>query len=243
MAIAAALALITNVNVQAGETASPIQLVLSGVSATDMPAKAAQLVSQADATTIKQTTIDVVKAAINMNPAAVELIVGAIAKSNPEMAGTAAATAAGLLPSQVVAIARAAASAAPKQAKQIVEALCRALPSAYQKIANAVAQVVPGADKEILEGIAAAIPSLKNSINTVLANYNAGGKTASVDQALPEIAHSSPSTITLASAFMAPSMVSQPPFTPSGTSVITNRVEATNGTSVVTNGHSYGSAN
>ena len=130
---AAALALATAVNVRAGETASPTLEVLSGATAVELPAKAAQLVTQADAKHLKQTTIDVVKAAVGLNPAAAAAIVGSIAKASPEMAATAASTAVSLVPNQAVAIARAAASAAPVKAGQIVDAICRALPVAYQE--------------------------------------------------------------------------------------------------------------
>ncbi|MES1180527.1 MAG: hypothetical protein ABUL66_01550, partial [Verrucomicrobiota bacterium] len=129
MTLMAALALTTAVNVRAVETASPVLGVLSSATAVEMPGKAAELVKAADAKTIQQTTIDVVKAAIGLNPAAAAIIVGAIAKSSPEMAATAAATAISLLPKQAVALARAAAAAAPEQAGKIVEAVCRVVPA------------------------------------------------------------------------------------------------------------------
>src|SRR5487761_2532080 len=119
---AAALALTTAVNVRAADTASPILAGLSGATAMELPAKAAQMVSQADAKNLKPTTIAVVKAAVGLNPAAAAPIVGSIAQNTPAMAATAAA-AVSLVPNQVVAVARAAAAAAPAQAGQIVEAV------------------------------------------------------------------------------------------------------------------------
>jgi hypothetical protein len=185
MTFAAALALSAVFNIRAAQPASPVLAQLSTATALEMPAKAAELVSQSDAKNLKQTTIDVVKAAVGLNPAAVAEIVGAIAQSSPQMAATAAATAVKLLPKQAVSIARAAAAAAPDQAGKIVQAVCRITPDAYQEIADAVAEVAPGAGKAILSGIASAIPSLKDSITTVLAGYN--GAIPSVSAALDQV--------------------------------------------------------
>lgn len=199
MTIAAGIALATAVNVRAAETTTPVLGTLSSVTAMELPAKAAELVAQADAKNIRQTTIDVVKAAVGLNPASAAVIVGAIAQASPEMAATAAVTAISLLPKQAAVIARAAAAAAPKQAGKIVEAICRLMPSAYQDVAKAVAEVAPDASREILAGIAAGIPSLRGSINKVLASYN--GAVPSVGTALTQVTHSETAdTITLASA-------------------------------------------
>jgi hypothetical protein len=97
LTVAAALAL-TAVNMRAGQTASPVLGVLSGVTAMELPTKAALLVSQADAKNLKATTIDVVKTAVGLNPAAAAPVVGSIAQQTPEMAPTAAATAVSLVP-------------------------------------------------------------------------------------------------------------------------------------------------
>jgi len=70
MTFAAALALATTFNVRAGQAASPVLAELSTATAMELPAKAAELVSQADSKNLKQTTIDVVNAAVGLNPAA-----------------------------------------------------------------------------------------------------------------------------------------------------------------------------
>lgn len=177
------------INLRADEkvTPNPFLGVLSTATSAELPAKAAGLVSKADSKIRQQTTIDVVKAAVGLNPAAAPVIVGTIAQSTPEMAAMAAGTAAGLVPDQVEAIARAAAAAAPKQAGKIVEAICKVLPSAYKKVALAVAEIVPGAGKEILAGIAVAIPSLKGTINQILIAYK-DSSTPSVSAALDQVA-------------------------------------------------------
>ena len=120
-----AVTLVASVKMYAGETpsANPYFSTLSAVSLSELPAKSAALVTKADAKNRVEATIDVVKAAVGLNPAAAVAIVGAIAKSVPEMASVAAGTAVTLVPDQAVAIARAAAAAAPSEAGKIVEAV------------------------------------------------------------------------------------------------------------------------
>jgi hypothetical protein len=182
-----AVAFVAAAQLRAGETpaANPYFNSLSSVSPAELPAKSAELVSQADVKNRAESTINVVKAAVGLNPAAAAAIVGTIAKSAPEMASVAAATAVALVPSQAVAIARAAAAAAPAQAGKIVEAVCRVIPAAYKEVANAVASVAPGEGRAILDGVSAAIPSLKGPIGKILAASNAA--TPSVPDVLGQV--------------------------------------------------------
>ena len=186
MSAATAMLALTLVS-RAGDTpkANPFLAVLSTTTRAELPAKAADLVAQADAKQQQQTTIDVVKAAVGLNPAAAAVIVGSIAQKTPAMAATAAGTAAGLVPNQAATIARAAAAAAPQQAGKIVEAICRVLPAAYAEVAEAVADVVPGAGTEILAGVSAAIPALKAPIDNVL--LASKGSVPSVNAALDQV--------------------------------------------------------
>jgi len=167
-------------------TSNPVLGVLSTVTTAELPAKAADLVTQAASKDAKQMTIDVVKAAVGLNPAAAPAIVGSIAQTKPQMAATACATAVALVPDQVLVIARAAAAACPTNAGAIVEAICVVLPADYQEVAEAVAEVVPGAGKEILAGISTAIPQLKNEIDQALAGYQ--GSVPSVSTILSHVA-------------------------------------------------------
>jgi hypothetical protein len=176
--------------------ANPFDKVLSAVPAAELPGKAADLVSQAKARDRKATTINVVKAALGINPAAAPAIVGAIARAVPEMAAVAAGAAAAEQPKQAAAIAKAAAAAAPSQAGAIVGAVCRAVPNQYQGIAIAVSQAAPDASQEIVTSLTSAVPGLKPSIEKVLAGY--GGNVPSVavtlDQAAQARAISDPAT-------------------------------------------------
>jgi hypothetical protein len=192
MAVAVVLTMAMGATATDKPAASPALGVLGTVTSAELPAKAAELVAQADAKTLKQTTIEVVKAAVGLNPAAAPAIVGSIAQASPAMAATATATAVALVPDQVLLIARAAAAAAPAKAGAIVEAICRVLPADYKIVAEAVAEVVPGAGREILAGIATAMPQLKDTINEALASYQ--GKIPSVSTVLTQVAQSQNTT-------------------------------------------------
>jgi hypothetical protein len=152
-------------------TPNPFLETLNQVTAAEMPAKAAQLVAEAQAPDREARTTNVVKAAVGLNPAAAPVIVGTIATRVPDMASVAAGTAATEQPKQASAVASAAAAAAPSQAGKIVAAVCRAIPSDYLNIAVAVSQAAPGADKEILNALASALPDLKPSIDSALAGH------------------------------------------------------------------------
>jgi Meckel syndrome type 1 protein len=211
-----AVAFVAAAQMRAGETAAanPYFGTLSSIGAAELPAKSAELVSQADSKNRAEATVNVVKAAVGLNPAAAAAIVGTIAQSTPEMAPVAAATAAALVPSQAVAIARAAAAAAPAEAGKIVEAVCRVVPAAYKEVANAVAGVVPGAGKAILDGVSAAIPSLQSPISKVVAA--SGGVNPSVSDVLGQVSSASgvstPAAITPAVHFGPPYVA--PPASP-----------------------------
>jgi hypothetical protein len=170
--------------------ASPFNETLAAAPAAELPATAADLVTQAKSRDRQATTINVVKSAVTINPAASPAIVGAIARAVPDMAPTAAGTAAAQLPKQAAAIAKAAAAAAPSKAGKIVVAVCRAVPNEYRNIAVAVSEAVPGSGKDILNAVAAALPGLKPGIEQTLAT--SGGNVASVGTALDQAARISP---------------------------------------------------
>ena len=151
---------------------------LKSVAVPEMGAKAAQLVSEANAKARESTAVAVVSAAIELKPVAAVAVVSAIARENPEVAPAVAARAAALLPKEAAAIARAAAGAAPAQAGKIVFAVCKAVPTKYSEVATAVAQAVPYASKEIVAAVMAALPSLKPFVDR--ADTNLAGRSKSV---------------------------------------------------------------
>lgn len=150
---------------------APYQKMLAGVPAAEMPAKAAGLVKQTKAREWGTRTVDVVKSALAINPAAAPAVVAAIAKAVPEMASIAAGTAAGEQPKQAAAITKAAVAAAPSKAGKVVTAVCRAVPSEYRSVALAASEAAPTASKEILNAVGTAIPEMRMSIDKSLANY------------------------------------------------------------------------
>ncbi len=171
--------------------------VLSKATQIELPAKAAELVSKADAKHREQMTIDVVKAAVGLNPAAAPNIVASIAHANPEMAATAAATAASLLPDNAAEIARVAAVAAPKKSGQIVTAVCRVVPKQYKAIANAVAEAAPDQTKQILAGLSTAFPMLEMPLNKIILSYS-GNNIPTVPSVLNQVPSSLVPTPTVA---------------------------------------------
>ena len=233
-----AVALVATAKLRAGETAPANAFfgTLSAVSPAELPAKSAELVSQANSKNRLATTADVVKAAVGLNPAATPAIVGTIAKATPEMASVAAATAVALVPDQAIAIARAAAAAAPSQAGKIVEAVCRIVPSAYKAVANTVAGVVPGSGKAILAGLSAAIPALQEPIGKALASYS--GNSPSVSDVLSQ-ASPAAATAPIATAAPIPAPHSGPPYVPIKPAPI--NLQPNNGGEVVTGGRIYSS--
>lgn len=150
-----------------------IQQSLAGVPASELPAKAAQLVQAATVSDREAVTVAVVKAAVAQRPAAASAIVGAVAKDNPGVAATAAGTAATAQPKLARAIAKSAATAAPSKAGEIVVAVCKAAPKEYREVAVAVAQGAPGSEKEILRALAVAFPNLKPGIEEAINAYAA----------------------------------------------------------------------
>lgn len=196
--------------------ANPFKETLAAVPAAELPAKAADLVLQAKARARRTVTVNVVKAAVGINPAAAPAIVGAIARAVPEMASVAAGAAAVEQPKQASAIAKAAAAAAPSQAGEIVMAVCRAVPSAYQEIAVAVSQAVQGEDKEIVTAVGYGVPHLKRPIEKAMAGY--GGNVPSVADTLSQATRISQAQLgaptVLGGASMARGPAVGPPYVP-----------------------------
>jgi hypothetical protein len=191
---------------------NPFTETLQHIPAAELPAKAAQLVKSTRTPQRETVTVDVVKAAVEINPAAAPAIVGAIARAVPEMASVAAATAATEQPKQASAIARAATAAAPSMAGQIVAAVCRSVPDNYRAVAIAASQAAPGSGKEILSGVAAAIPALQPFITDRLAGYSGSPSVANTLNLIPAATPSSqPVSVTpMPSATFSPGPIKPP---------------------------------
>ncbi len=169
-AIALALGLV-GFSSYAKDTANSYKQTLSAAPQAELPAVAARLVKDAKFRVREAATVDVVKAACAVNPAAAPLVVGAIARAVPEMAAVAAGTAAAEQPKQVEAITKAATAAAPARAGKIVAAVSGAVPGSYRTVAVAAAQAAPTAGKDILKSVGTSNPELKPYIDRELAGY------------------------------------------------------------------------
>src|SRR5262245_22879204 len=180
-------------NSLAKDASKSFKKILTSVPAAELPAKAAQLVKEAKPNAWEETTINVVKPAVDINPAAAPAIVGAIARAVVQMAPVAAGTAAGEQPKQACAIAKAAAAAAPSQAGPIVLAVCKAAPNDYRCIAIAVSQAAPGSRKDILRAVAYAQPELESEIEKALEGSGVNGPSVvtTLDQATASLSKAS----------------------------------------------------
>jgi hypothetical protein len=132
--------------------ATDLRTTVLGVAVPEMPAKAAELVSQADKADQEAVAVTVVKAVVFKHRAAAPLIVAAVSKAAPDVAPAASAAATELSAEQAPSIARAAAISAPSRASEISSRVSLAAP--------AQAQVIPGAVRHPLSVPADAAPVL-----------------------------------------------------------------------------------
>ena len=194
------------------------QQALGAVPSAELPAKALEILKNAEPSERLTTTTEVTKGAVAINPAAAPNIVGTIARALPELAAVAAGTAAAEKPKQATAIARAAVAAAPSQTSKIVAAICRAVPKEYRSIAITAAQIVPDSANDILRAVASSIPELNPGLEDALAVYS--GRLISVATVLDQVSDAKINPRSLGEASSrGPTMA--PPFIPISSTVRT----------------------
>jgi len=115
----------------------------------DLPAKAAEMVTQSAKKEKQAVAVAVVRAAIAKKAASAVSVVSSVVKAAPFTAPAVAAAAAKLAPDQLEAIATAAALAAPDLADKIVAAITDVYPKAEERVAKAVMLAVPQAQAKI----------------------------------------------------------------------------------------------
>jgi len=154
---------------QAGESRD-FRKELGSVPSFEMPLQAATLVARAEAQEQKSVTEAVVKAAIEINPAAASAVVGAIAHRTPEMAPLAATTAVALRNDQagLLMITKSATAGAPSQAGRIVSGVCGVVPADYASVAWAAYKEAPKQSKDIIQAVTAAVPSARSYLSQAL---------------------------------------------------------------------------
>ncbi|HMJ89090.1 MAG TPA: hypothetical protein VK530_04705 [Candidatus Acidoferrum sp.] len=137
----------------------------STVRTLELPARAASTISAVSKADRAALVDDVVRAALGVNASGGSLLVGAIARSTPDVAADSAVTATSLQPKQLLPITKAAIGGAPGEAEAIVSALTKARPAAFATIGIAAVEVAPGSAEAILNGITEANPTLKSLIS------------------------------------------------------------------------------
>ena len=157
-----------------------VRQMLSRTPLAEIPGKAAELVKSAAPADRPAAVRNALRAALELNPTLVPMLVAAIARAVPDLTEMAAESAAVLQPKMATTVAKAAASAAPLAAGRIAGAICRAVPKDYRNVSIAVAQAVPGSDREILAALAAAFPALKPAIEDALLRSPGGALSVSV---------------------------------------------------------------
>jgi hypothetical protein len=128
---------------------STINKTIKEAPAADLPARAAEVVSQTAKKDKEAVAVAVVRAAITKKPASAVSVVSSVIKAAPSTAPAVAAAAAKLAPDQLEAIATAAALAAPELADKIVAAIVDVYPKAEERVAKAVMMAVPQAQASI----------------------------------------------------------------------------------------------
>ncbi len=161
--------------------------VLRGIKSTEMPAKAAGIVSQAKPGARAAVAGDLIHEVASVNPSITHLVVGAVSQAAPEAAAAAAGAAAAMQPKELALFSRAAAAAAPGEAGAIVTALCKAQPEYYEISALTVAQAVSGQDEKILRALSQAVPSLKFALDRAYAELARNDKKATVRRVLDRV--------------------------------------------------------
>jgi len=128
---------------------SAINKTIKEAPAADLPAKAAEMVTQSSKKEKEAVAVAVVRAAIAKKPASAVSVVSSVIKAAPSTGPAVAAAAAKLAPDQVEAIATAAALAASEVADKIVAAIADVYPNLEERVAKAVMLAVPQAQAKI----------------------------------------------------------------------------------------------
>jgi hypothetical protein len=144
-----------------------IKKTVLGVPVPEMPAKAAELVANAQKKDRQAVAVTAVRAVVGKHRAAAPMVISAVSRVAPEVAPAIAVAASEVAVDQAPAIARAAAVSAPAQAVKISEAVAAAVPA---QAATVVATVAPIASRG-----SAAVQSGNVRIEDTPINENTGG--------------------------------------------------------------------
>jgi hypothetical protein len=214
LAVAVSIWLHSGILANGAPSFETVQANLRTIAAPELPMVIVKLIQQSPAADREATTISVVRAAVDLNPASAPQLVGAVARALPELAAIAAATAAARQPAQADAITRAAVTVAPAALGRIVTSVCNAAPNEFRRIALAAEEIAPNSRQEIIGSIGSSLPELKPYLDreTRLYGHVAPPVALALDRAT--IARSS-DMITNAPSNASPEAVVQSPSNPS----------------------------
>ncbi len=147
--------------------AKAVRASVADVRLPELGARAASIVTQANATDREAVAVTAVKAIVAKHPATAPVVVGSISKAAPETSPAVAAAAAVLSPEQVTAIVKAAVAAAPKQADKIAAAVAKVQPKSALKIANTAMNVAPLFSAQIVAAVDSVVPGSKAQLPRV----------------------------------------------------------------------------
>lgn len=145
-------------------TSSPqdLRIALASAKAPEVPREVARLISELKDGDREKLAVEIVRWAVELNPASAAAIVGSAARVAPELAPQMSAAAAALQPKLAAGIARAAAASAPAYAPEIAAAVAKERPALYASIAYEVAYAVPGKDQQIVNAVVTGFPNLRS---------------------------------------------------------------------------------
>jgi hypothetical protein len=140
--VAAATLSVASVQALTSIQVQEIRQTILSVPVPEMPAKAAEVVVNANKKDRQAVAVTAVRAVVSKHRAAVPLVISAVSRVAPEVAPAIAVAASELATDQAAAFAHAAAMAAPVQAHEISAAVAKAVPAKADTVVAAVAPVV-----------------------------------------------------------------------------------------------------
>jgi len=119
-----------------------IKQAVLGVPIPEMPAKAVELITNADKKDRQAVAVTAVRAAVQKHRAAAPIVISAVSKAAPDLASAVAVAASELIKEEAPMIARAAVISAPTHSSEVIAAVTQAVPSQASSIASVATPVV-----------------------------------------------------------------------------------------------------
>ena len=157
-----------------------VSKAMAGVPVTELAAKAALLVKQAQSGEQKDVALAAVETVARLHPAAAKSVVSAIAKVRPDCASAVASKAAEFLPNESVELACAAAVGARQIADKVAAEMAMKDTKNAAEIADRVMLALPEQAQVIRTKVIEAVPSAASQIATVETSAAASGNDVAI---------------------------------------------------------------